>query len=132
MNEKYIILFDGVCNLCNGIVNMMIDLDKKDQFRFASIQSEIGQKISKQYNVNSMDLDSVVVIYEDKVYKKSSAVFLIWATIGFPFSMIRIFQILPTSFLDMIYDLIAKNRYKLFGSKDECRIPTPELKKKFL
>jgi predicted DCC family thiol-disulfide oxidoreductase YuxK len=132
MKEEAIVLFDGVCNLCNGVVNLLIDLDKNDVFRFASLQSEIGKKKLEEYKLSSESLDSVLLIYKNSVYQKSNAVFEISSILGFPFSILKIFHFLPLSISNSVYDLVAKNRYRLFGKKDVCRIPTPELKNKFL
>lgn len=127
-----IILFDGVCNFCNYWVNFIIDRDKQNNFKFAALQSEKGRELLDKFNLPKDDFDSFVLIEENKIFKKSSAAFEIvkylngWPKIIIPFS------ILPHSITDLIYDLVAKNRYKFFGKKDSCRIPTKEEKSKFL
>lgn len=131
MNKK-IILFDGVCNLCNSTINFIIDQDKKDLFRFAALQSEQGKKFQEKFALNPNELNSVILIDEDKIYFKSDAVLIITEELGFPFRILNWFSFLPKSFKNSVYDLVAKNRYVMFGKKDFCRVPTPELRSKFL
>ena len=130
---KKIILFDGVCNLCDTSIQYVIKKDKKDTFRFAAIQSDLGQRIIKHIGINSLHIDSVI-LYEPGIayYYKSSALveitkelsgFLFWASV---------FRILPITIRDYIYDYVAKNRYKWYGKKDSCLMPSAELQDKFL
>ncbi|MFN4763977.1 thiol-disulfide oxidoreductase DCC family protein [Gillisia sp. Q332] len=131
--DKKIILFDGVCNLCNNSVNFIIEHDKKDIFRFASLQSEIGRKLTSERGIDSEELDSIVLIEPGVVYfKKSTAALEISKELSGGYSMLKYFSFLPEGLRDGVYDLIANNRYKWFGKKDSCMIPTPELKAKFL
>lgn len=130
---KKIILFDGVCNLCNSSVIKVIKHDKKDVFLFAPLQSEIGEKIQKELNLNAKDMDSIILYIPNQAYyKKSSAALRIMNEFGGLWKLTQIFRILPPVFNNIFYDIIAKNRYKWFGKKDSCMIPTPELKAKFL
>ena len=130
---KKIILFDGVCNLCNSSVIKVIKHDKKEVFLFAPLQSEIGQKIQKELNLNAKDMDSIILYIPNQAYyKKSSAALRIMNEFGGLWKLTQIFRILPPAFNNIFYDIIAKNRYKWFGKKDSCMIPTPELKAKFL
>ncbi len=130
--NQSIILFDGVCNFCNYWVNFIIDRDKNNQFRFAALQSEKGSELLGKFNLPKGDFDSFILIENNKVFKKSSAAFEIAKQLnGWP-KIIIPFGILPHSLTDLIYDLVAKNRYKFFGKKDSCRIPTKEEKSKFL
>ncbi|HLA55385.1 MAG TPA: thiol-disulfide oxidoreductase DCC family protein [Flavobacterium sp.] len=131
--DKKIILFDGVCNLCNSAVQFIIRHDKKDQFRFAALQSEIGIAILKHIGVNPANIDSIV-LYEQNVayYYKADAVIEIAKNIGGIYSLLSVFRISPASFRNWIYDYIAKNRYKWYGKRESCMIPTAELKAKFL
>ncbi|TYP98734.1 putative DCC family thiol-disulfide oxidoreductase YuxK [Tenacibaculum adriaticum] len=130
---KKIILFDGVCNLCNSSVLKVIKFDKKNNFVFASLQSETGLKIIQKLNINTSLTDSII-LYESDVsyYTKSSAVLKIMNELGGFWRLSQFFWIFPTRFRDAIYDYIAKNRYKWFGKKEQCMIPTPELTAKFL
>ena len=131
--DKKIILFDGVCNLCNNAVNFIIEHDKKDVFRFASLQSELGQKLTSERGIDPEELDSIVLIEPGVAYfKKSTAALEISKELSGAYSMLKYFSFLPEGLRDAVYDLIANNRYKWFGKKDSCMIPTPELKAKFL
>jgi predicted DCC family thiol-disulfide oxidoreductase YuxK len=132
-NDKKIILFDGVCNLCNSSVQYVIKHDKKDEFRFVAIQSELGRKIIKHIGISQKNIDSVIFYKPGKVYYyKSSAALEIAKSLGGIFTYATIFRIIPSGIRDFLYDYIAKNRYKWFGKNESCMIPTPELKSKFL
>ncbi|RPI63850.1 MAG: thiol-disulfide oxidoreductase DCC family protein [Ignavibacteriales bacterium] len=134
MNQQNysVILFDGVCNFCNYWVNFIIDHDKQNVFKFAALQSEKGEELLDKCNLPIGDFDSFILIADDKVFKKSSAAFEIAKHLnGWPKILIPL-SILPPTLTDFIYDLVAKNRYKFFGKKDSCRIPTKEEKSKFL
>jgi|SRR5690606_17790836 len=131
--NKKIVLFDGVCNLCNSSVNFIIERDKNDVFRFASLQSEIGKKLVSDRGLDPNELDSVILIEPGiAYYRKSSAALQIGRHLSGGYSLLKYFSLLPESFRDGIYNLVAKNRYKWFGKEDSCSIPTPELKAKFL
>ena len=131
--DKKILLFDGVCNLCDASVQYVIKHDKKDVFRFVAIQSELGQNIVKHIGINPMYIDSVI-LYEPGVsyYYKSTAALQIAKELSGIFTLANIFTLLPVSLRDFIYDYIAKNRYKWYGKKEACMIPTKDLKSKFL
>lgn len=126
---KQLILFDGVCNFCNSTVNFIIKKDKKDQFRFASLQSEIGQGFVGDLPSNT---DSIVYVRNQKVLIKSTAALYIAIDLGYPFKLFAIFRLIPTSWRDSCYDYIAKNRYRWFGKTDHCEIPTEQSHKKFI
>jgi predicted DCC family thiol-disulfide oxidoreductase YuxK len=131
--DKKIILFDGVCNLCNSAVLFIIKQDSKDLFRFVALQSDLGEKIINHIGIDSTKLDSII-LYEPGTayYYKSEAALKIASKLDSFYSMLVVFKILPTAFSNLIYDWIARNRYKWFGKKENCMIPTPELKSKFL
>ncbi|MFE3848443.1 thiol-disulfide oxidoreductase DCC family protein [Flavobacterium sp. LB3P45] len=131
--NKKIILFDGVCNLCDAAVQFVIKHDKKDIFRFASLQSDLGQEIIKYIGINNSNIDSII-LYQSGIayYYKSDAVLEIAKNLSGFFYFVTIFKILPIKLRNYIYDYIAKNRYKWYGKKDTCMIPTKELKSKFL
>ncbi|PKH68370.1 thiol-disulfide oxidoreductase [Flavobacterium sp. ALD4] len=131
--DKKIILFDGVCNLCNSAVLFIIKQDSKDLFRFVALQSDLGEKIINHIGIDSQKLDSII-LYEPGTayYYKSEAALKIASKLDSFYSMLVVFKILPTAFSNFIYDWIARNRYRWFGKKDNCMIPTPELKSKFL
>ena len=131
--NKKIILFDGVCNLCDSAIQFVIQHDKKDVFRFVAIQSELGEQILKHIGINPMNIDSVI-LYEPGIayYYKSDAALQIAKNLGGFFHFGTFFRIIPTGISNKLYDYIAKNRYKWYGKKETCLIPTLELKSKFL
>ncbi len=130
---KKIILFDGVCNLCDNTVQFIIKHDKNDVFRFAALQSEIGQEIVNYLKIDTSKTDSII-LYEPGIayYYKAEAALKIASNLSGMYSFLSIFNIFPNFLKNSVYDYIAKNRYKWYGKKDECMIPTPELKAKFL
>lgn len=131
--NKKIILFDGVCNLCNNAVTFIIERDKKDIFRFASLQSEIGKKLIAERGLDPNELDSIVLIEPGVAYyRKSTAALEISRDLSGGYSLLKNFLFIPDSLRDAIYDFVANNRYKWYGKKESCMIPTPELKSKFL
>jgi|SRR5690606_24902891 len=130
--NKKVILFDGVCNLCNGSVVFIIKRDKKDVFRFAAIQSEEGQKLVEKYQIDTTKVDSILLLDGDRYYVKSTAALKIARHLKGGYPLLYGFMILPAFIRNWIYDIIARNRYKWFGKKESCMIPTPELKSKFI
>jgi predicted DCC family thiol-disulfide oxidoreductase YuxK len=130
--KQSIILFDGVCNLCNSSINFVIKRDKKDEFRFTALQEEPGISLLKRHHINTKDTDSIILIENDTVYVKSSAALRVSRKLSGAWPLMYGFIIVPTFIRNGVYDYIAKNRYKWYGKKDSCMIPTPELKNKFL
>ena len=130
-SKHKIILFDGVCNLCNTSVNFVIKNDKKGVFRFAPIQTDFGETTLKKHHINTKDTDSIILIDEDIHYIKSTAALYIAKELSGAYPLLFCFMIVPKFIRNWIYDLVAKNRYKWFGKKLSCMIPTPELKNKF-
>ena len=131
--EKKIILFDGTCNLCDSAVQFIISHDTKDVFRFVPLQSDLGQEIIKYIGIDAKNIDSII-LYQPGIayYYKSEAALEIAKSLGGIYYFGTLFSILPTSFNNYIYDYIAKNRYKWYGKKESCIIPTKELQAKFL
>lgn len=131
--DKKIILFDGICNLCDSAVQFIIKHDAKDVFRFVPIQSELGKEILKHIGIDIQNIDSIV-LYEPGIayYYKSQAALEIAKHLNGGFGLLAVFKILPSALSDVIYDYVAKNRYRWYGKKDGCLIPTPELQSKFL
>lgn len=127
-----IILFDGVCNFCNASINFVIDHDLEKHFKFAPLQSEIGQEILTKFNQNTKDFDSVILLKNNQLYQKSEAAIEIAKHLSGVWKYLSFFGILPTFFLNFFYNIIAKNRYKFFGKTDSCRMPTAELRERFL
>jgi predicted DCC family thiol-disulfide oxidoreductase YuxK len=130
--DKKIILFDGVCNLCDTSVQLIIKHDEKDVFRFVALQSVLGQQILKHIGVDTKSIDSIL-LYEPGIayYYKAEAVMKISKDMSGWYPIVSYFSFLGKS-ANFIYDFIAKNRYKWYGKKESCMIPTPELKSKFL
>lgn len=130
--NKKTILFDGVCNLCNGSVVFIIKRDKKDVFRFAAIQSDEGRELIKKHKIDTSKVDSILLIDDERYFSKSTAALKIARHLSGGYPLLYGFMILPRFFRNWVYDIIARNRYKWFGKKESCMIPTPELKSKFL
>lgn len=129
--QNPIILFDGVCNLCNGTVDFLLKRDRKKQFRFASIQSEAAQLLFRKFQIPA-ETDSVILIKSNKVYFESDSAIEIAGMLSFPWKMVAVFRIIPKKMRDNIYRRIAKNRYRWFGKRDICRIPAPMEKDSFI
>ena len=127
-----IILFDGVCNLCNGAVNFVIKRDPRNVFKFTPLQEKQGVLLLKKHAVDSRKLDSIVLIENGNVYIKSSAALRIARKMSNLWPLFFVLLIIPSFIRDGVYDFIAKNRYKWFGKKEQCMIPTLGLKEKFL
>lgn len=126
-NEKPILLFDGVCNLCNGTVNFIVKKDSKKQFRFVALQWATGKKIVDRFNL-SANVDSVILVFKSRAFTESDAVIEIARLLPYPWKLALCIQIIPKRWRDRLYQWIAKNRYRWFGKKEHCRIPTPEEK----
>ena len=130
---KKLVLSDGVCNLCNNAIQLIIKHDQKDVFRFASLQSDIGKKMLAERNMDPSELESIILIDPGVAYyKKSTAALIISRDLSGGYQFLKNFLFLPEGFRDGVYDFIGKNRYKWFGKKDQCMIPTPELRSKFI
>ncbi|MDG1397208.1 MAG: DCC1-like thiol-disulfide oxidoreductase family protein [Polaribacter sp.] len=131
--NKKLILFDGVCNLCNNSVLKVIKYDKKNSFVFTALQSETGNKVTNYLNIDIKKIDSIILYEPGISYNiKSTAALKVMKHFGGIWQITQMGLIFPESFRNHIYDFIAKNRYKWFGKKESCMIPTPELKAKFL
>ena len=132
MNLKPIILFDGICNLCDGVVQFIVRHDPNKKFLFTSLQSEAGQTLLKQYQLPLENFNSFLLIQDGKVYNKSTGALKVARQIKGVWKWLYIFIIITTFIRDAVYSWIAKYRYEWFGKKDICMIPTPELKARFL
>jgi predicted DCC family thiol-disulfide oxidoreductase YuxK len=130
--EQPIILFDGVCNFCNAMVNFIIRQDKKNIFLFAALQSEFGKKLLEQYKIDWKANDSFVVIENGKAHQKSKAVLKLYNNLPWYWKWTQIFWIVPKFIRDWVYTVIARNRYRWFGRKDDCMVPSEEIKERFL
>ena len=131
MNYNPVILFDGVCNLCSGSVQFILKRDKEKKFLFASLQSGYGQDLLKQLDLPTDTFNSFILYEDEKVYTRSTAALKMFEQLK-NWRWIKIFWIVPKFIRDAVYNLIAKNRYRWFGKKEECWLPTPDLKARFL
>ena len=127
-----VVLFDGVCNFCNSNVNYIIQQDRKKIFRFAPLQSEAAQKLLREYNLAAREFDSFVLIDRSKAYFKSTAALKVYGQLPWYWKWTQLLWIFPRFIRDAVYDFIARNRYKWFGKKDQCMVPSEELKSRFL
>jgi predicted DCC family thiol-disulfide oxidoreductase YuxK len=130
--EHPVLLFDGVCNLCNSSVQFIIERDPNARFRFASLQSEEGQALLSRFENCPADLSSVVLVQDEQLYARSEAALRVARQLGGGWSLLYAFIVVPRPIRDAVYDWIARNRYRWFGKKDACMIPSPDLKSRFL
>lgn len=132
-SEHPILYFDGVCNLCNGAVQFFIKRDRNKRFRFASLQSTSGEQVIDHIKEMEGKIpDSILLVYQAHYYTKSDAIIRSLQMLGGLWRLTIFLKVFPKFIRDAVYDLIAKNRYKWFGKKDECMIPTPDLSHRFL
>jgi predicted DCC family thiol-disulfide oxidoreductase YuxK len=132
MAHPPVILFDGVCNFCSGMVNFIIRQDKNKKFRFAALQSDAGQKLLKEYNLPVENFESFILIDKGKVYKSSTAGLRLYNQLPWYWKWTQLFWIFPAFIRNGVYNFIAKHRYKWFGKKDSCMVPTADIKSRFL
>lgn len=130
--EKHerILFFDGVCNLCNGLVRFVIKHDRHIRIKFAPLQSDIAGKILTEYDV--IKTDSVIYLSGDRIFYRSEAILRMFLDMGGAWKLLYGFIVLPRFLRDFIYDLIARNRYRIFGRRESCMVPTPDVKGRFL
>jgi predicted DCC family thiol-disulfide oxidoreductase YuxK len=127
-----IVLFDGVCNFCNGAVNWVIERDTAGYFKFAALQSEIGQELTAKHGIDTSETDSIVLVEDEKVYTYSTAALRIARRLNGIWSWAYSFIVIPKPVRDFFYKLFAKYRYWLFGKREACMMPTPEIRARFL
>ena len=130
-DTRPVILFDGVCNLCNSFVNFVMDRDG-GEFRFASIQSEAGAEMMRDAGLPPEALETFVVVDCDEVYTKSTAALYVLRRLGLPYSVLYPTVVVPSFLRDPVYDFVASHRYSWFGKRDKCRVPDEETKNRFL
>lgn len=130
--QQPVILFDGVCNLCNNVVQFIIKRDKKDIFRFASLQSNFGEEVLQKFQLPPNSLNSFILFQHGKVYTKSTGALMVAKQLPGVWSLLYFFMIVPPFIRNAVYNYAANNRYKWFGKKEECWVPTQELQKKFI
>jgi len=132
-----LVLYDGVCALCNGTVSFLVKRDKCDRYRFAALQSNLGREIVRRYGGNPDDLDTVYVVLDfgetsERILKRSRAVLTAVAALGGAWKLVNALRVIPTFLTDLGYRLVAKVRYRLFGKYDACPLPDPQQRHKFL
>ncbi|WP_207510200.1 thiol-disulfide oxidoreductase DCC family protein [Longitalea luteola] len=131
-SSKYIVLFDGVCNLCNRTVQFILKRDKKKRFLFGSLQGKTGQEYLHKYHLPADQFHSFMLIEGNVLYTRSTAVLRLLKHLGRGWQLMYLFIYVPQSIRDGVYRLIATNRYKLFGKKEHCRVPAPGERERFL
>jgi predicted DCC family thiol-disulfide oxidoreductase YuxK len=132
IDNRDFIIFDGVCVLCNGWVKFVLRFDTSENFSFVIAQSELGETIYEQLGLKSDDYDTFIIVRNGEMFTKLDGVFALLGAIGWPWKIVSIGKILPKGLKDYMYDRVAKNRYALFGKKDVCMMPTPEIKARFI
>ncbi len=130
--NTHILLFDGVCNFCDASVQFIMQRDSKKLFRYAAIQSDIGQQLLKHYKLPTDQISTVVLIENDHIWTHSDAGLRVAKQLGGAWPLAYVFWYIPRFIRDAIYRLLARNRYRWFGQKDACRIPTPNERAMFL
>lgn len=132
MDGNPIILFDGVCNFCSGVVNFIIERDTKGVFRFAPLQSDAGRRILEHFNIAGEEFDTFVLVEGEEAYIKSTAALRMCRLLGGFWKLLYVFIAIPAPIRDAAYDYVARNRYRWFGKKEECMVPGPEVRRRFL
>ena len=132
MQNQHIILFDGVCNLCDSAVQFVIKRDKKARFVFAPLQGKTGQQFLFRFGFSQEELGTMVYVENNKLFTRSDAALKILLRLGGLYSLLYAFIIIPRPIRNWVYNWVARNRYQWFGKKESCMVPTPELKARFL
>jgi predicted DCC family thiol-disulfide oxidoreductase YuxK len=129
---EHLLLFDGVCTLCNASVDLVIRNDSTRRFRFASLQSEVGQRVLREHGLSQSELDSVLYLRNGVLHTKSGAALRIAARMEGLWPVFAVFIVIPPFLRDAVYSWIARNRYAWFGKRETCRVPTDEERSLFL
>ena len=132
IDNRDFIIFDGVCVLCNGWVKFVLRFDRRENFHFVIAQSELGEDIYAQLGLKSDDYDTFIIVKNGEMFTKLDGVFALMSGIGWPWKILSIGKILPKPLKDWMYDRVAKNRYALFGKRNTCMMPSPEVKARFI
>lgn len=130
-NENHIILFDGVCNLCNSVVKFIVKRDRNGKFKFTALQSNSGKVLLNKFGLVGHDIDSFVLISGEQIYLKSTAGLRVFRELGGIWKLMYVFIYLPKSFRDFIYNIIAKTRYRIFGKRSTCMVLGQDIKERF-
>ena len=131
-DDAAVVLFDGVCNLCNGFVQFVLPRDPEGKYRFASLQSDVGRELLADHDLPTDELESIVLIEDGEAYVKSAAVIRIATGLGGAYRLLAPFRHVPRSVRDRVYDFVADNRYRWFGRKDRCMMPSGDAESRFL
>ena len=131
-NDSPVLIFDGVCNLCNGLVTFILRNEKNTAIKFTALQYESSIALLARYGINRDKVNSIVFIEDNKTYFKSAAVFKVASFLKSPYHLIKIFKVLPSFFTDFFYDCISRVRYRLFGKRDTCIIPDEKFRSRFI
>jgi len=132
LGDRPVVLFDGVCNLCNGVVRTIIPLDPAGRIHFAPLQSAVGTAMQERHGLDSTDLETVVLVEGRKRYTKSAAAIRIAELLGWPYKLARAGRLVPRSLRDRLYDVVAENRYDWFGRREQCLVPDEDVSDRFL
>ena len=127
-----VVLFDGVCNLCNGVVQYVLKRDKQDRFKFASLQSDFGQKVLKEQGYSQSEFKTFLLLEEGRLYSKSDAALRLFSSFSGVWFLLKVFYLIPRFLRDAVYDFISKRRYKWFGKQDSCMLPDSDISHKFI
>ncbi|MFB6161773.1 MAG: thiol-disulfide oxidoreductase DCC family protein [Haloferacaceae archaeon] len=126
-----VLLFDGVCNLCNAFVRFVVRFDESGTFRFAPLQSPVGRELLRRHGHPTDEFDSVVLVEDGETYTRSTAALRVCRRIDWPWPLLAPLLAVPSTLRDPVYDLVARYRYRLFGRTDECQVPPPEIRERF-
>ena len=132
MDNRHIVIFDGVCNFCNGAVNFIIRRDPEGVFAFTPMQSELARELTVRFNVPNVGVDTFLLIKNDRCYVFSDAALEISRNLTGLWFLFNVFKIVPRPFRDAAYKLFARNRYKLFGRTEACMVPSDEVRSRFV
>lgn len=132
-DPRPLVLFDGVCNVCNGIVRFVIARDAAPgRVRFAALQSDAGQALLRRHGLPTDDFESFVFVEGDRAFRRSTAALRLFRLLGFPWSLLWLLVVVPAPVRDAVYDWFARRRYGWFGKRDQCMVPTPDVRARFL
>ncbi|WP_435063287.1 thiol-disulfide oxidoreductase DCC family protein [Halobaculum sp. EA56] len=131
-DRRPVVLFDGVCNLCHGAIRFLVRHDEHGAFRFAPLDSPVGRALLEEHGLPTEDHDSFVLVDADGVHRKSTAALRVARLLDSPWNLAWAFRVVPRRLRDAAYDLVAEYRYYVFGKKDACEVPEPEIRERFL
>lgn len=131
-SDEAVVLFDGVCNLCNGLVSFLIPRDSDGRLQFAALQSDAGQELLTRHGLPTEGFDSFVLVEGEQLYTKSDAAIRVAELLGWPYRAARVGRLIPSGLRDSLYDIVAANRYDWFGRKDQCMLPDEDVSDRFL